>query len=265
MTRQQKILLILLGILVLALLYGIFSYPRQKRVGNNAPSPVERPRPAPTGTITPAEPEHPRLPSVAEESPAGDEEGVKRNIFAPLYPFVPPSPPEILLPRKGVAQPALEQKPAPPPLRLIGSLEKDHRQLFFLAQAKELYIVHREEPFGTDNRYRVVDAGADEVIVESMNGVETIHLSVSRTVSFVEKVGALTGGISRPSFRSPPVVDFVLPEPPAATGEGLPSERAAGPVNSGSLKTGADAVSEGGADAGNGAAVVTPVEEIRDE
>lgn len=265
MTRQQKILLILLGILVLALLYGIFSYPRQKRVGNNGPPPVERPRPVPAGTITPAEPEHPRLPKMAEESPAGDEEGVKRNIFAPLYPFVPPPQPEIVVPEKGVTQPALKQKPAPPPLRLIGSLEKDHRQLFFLAQAKELYIVHREEPFGTDNRFRVVEAGADEVIVESMDGVETIHLPVSRTVSFVEKVGAPAGGGRRPSFRSPPVVDFALPEPPAATGEGLPSEREAVPVDSGSLNTGDDAVSEGGSDAGNGAAVVTPVEEIRDE
>ncbi len=265
MTRQQRILLILLGILVLALLYGIFSYPRQKRVENSAPPTVERPRPAATGMITPAEPENHRLPKVAEESPAGDGERVKRNIFAPLYPYVPPPPPKIVLPQKGPAQLALEQKPAPPPFRLIGSLEKDDRQLFFLAQAKELFIVHREEPFGTDNRYRVVDAGADEVIIESMDGGETIHLRVSRTVSSVEKVGAPAGVFRRPSFRPPPVVDFPVPEPSAATGEDLPPEEAPVPVDSGSLNTGDDDVSEGGSGDGNGAAAALPVEEVRDE
>jgi hypothetical protein len=265
MTRQQRILLILLGILVLALLYGIFSYPRQKRVQDNSPPPAVRPRPAATRTITPAEPENRQLPKVAEESTAGDGERVKRNIFAPLYPYVPPPPPKIVLPQKGPAQLALELKPAPPPFRLIGSLEKDERQLFFLAQAKELYIVHREEPFGMDNRYRVVDAGADEVIIESMDGGETIRLPVSRAVSSVEKVGAPAGVFRRPTFRPPPVVDFPVPEPPVATGEELPLEETPGSVDSGTLNTGDGDVSEGGTGVDNDAAVDLPVEEVRDE
>jgi hypothetical protein len=265
MTKQKRILLILLGIMAVALLYGIFTYPRQKRVENNAPLPAERPVPAETGTIAPAQPGHRQLPEVTEEGPAGNGEGVKRNIFAPLYPYVPPPPPEIALPQKGPAQLAAEQMPASPPLRLIGSLEKDRRQLFFLAQAQELFIVHRQEPFGTDERYRVVEAGADEVIVESIDGGETIHLPVSRTVSTVEKVGAPAGVFTRPQFRPPPVDDFPAPETPAATEEDLPSAGAPSPVDSGSLNTGDDDVSEGGSGAGNGAAALPPIEEIRDE
>jgi hypothetical protein len=261
MTRKQRILLALLGILALALLYGILSYPRQKRVSDSVPPPAERPRPAPAGTITPAEHEGRRLPEVAEEVPTEAEDGVTRNIFAPLYPYVPPPRPEIARPQNGPVQ----QAPAPPPLRLIGSLEKDGRRLFFFSQAQELYIVHREEPFGVDNRFRVVDAEDDEVLVESTDDGEMIHLPVSRTVSSVEKVGVPAGVFRRPTYRPAPAVDFPVPEPSVATEEDLPPEGAPGPVDSGSLNEEDDDVSEGGPGAGNGAAAPLPVEEVRDE
>lgn len=266
MTRQKRLLLILLGIFVLTLLYGIFSCPRQERVGKDASAPAVRPRPAVIGTISLPDPESQESPEVAEESSVDKEAGVKRNIFAPLYPYVPPPPPpKVILPKKGPAQLALERKPPPPPFRLIGYLENDQRQLFFLAQAKELFIVRREEKFGPDNRYRIVDAKSDGVTIESIDGGETIHLPISRTVSSVEKVGGPVGVFRRPTFQPPPVVVFPVPEPSAATGEELPLEETPGSVDSGTLNTGDGDVPEGGTVVDNGAAVDLPVEEVRDE
>jgi hypothetical protein len=225
MTRQKRLLLILLGIFALALIYGILNYPKQQRVERDAPPPAAQPRPSGTGTVTPPGPESERPPVAEEEIPADEEADVRRNIFAPLYPYVPPPAPKVVLPPNGLAQPGPVQPPPPPPFQLIGYLEKNQERLFFLAQANDLFIVRPEEVFGPDNRYRIVEVEPSEVIIETIDGLETIRLPISSAVSSIESVGRPAGVLQRPSFPTPPpAVQLPVPESPAAMEEELPPE-----------------------------------------
>ncbi|MEZ4598979.1 MAG: hypothetical protein R2940_04235 [Syntrophotaleaceae bacterium] len=212
MNRQKKLLYVLLGMFVLALIYAISSYPRRERVvGEPAaavPSQQQVQAPAPrTGG------QQKRLPQVEQEAEVAGTAEVKRNIFEPLFPPAPPPPPPPV-PGTGAGEggePAPQDLPPPaPPFELLGYVQKNQDQIVFLSRANEVFIVRPEERFGENNQYRIMQAGPDRVIIREQGGQETT-LFFSEQESGVQQGGQPFSGFQAPQQGE----DLPMPEPPA--------------------------------------------------
>ncbi len=230
MTRQKKLLLILLGLFAVALIYGITTYPRSERVASGPPEgAIETPpqTPPPTATTTPEKYSLPLDENVAfTEDPE-----VNRNIFTPLF---PPEPPPMPPPEDSISTPDIESPPPPPPpppFMLLGYMRKNEVPIFFLSREDEIFIVKPLEKFGEDNRYRISDVQPQQIILEELQSGETTIFPITAGVSSMES-GA--GSFPRrpveeespAPLEPPPGEEYYAPEEPSLpVDEGNGSER----------------------------------------
>jgi hypothetical protein len=209
MSRQKKLLAVLLGLFGLALAFGVATYPKRERVEGGPPPAAARPREVakpPGGAV---QKEEARLPRQEEGPTAETEPEVKRNIFGPLFPVeIPPVPPA---PAPVENEPPPEVvAPPPPPFELLGYVKKPQDQIFFLTRANNLFIVRPHEKFGENDQYRIVKVEPESIVLEE-NGKEKITLPLKKAEQEAEP-----GGQPFSTFQVPPQgAELPLPEPPS--------------------------------------------------
>lgn len=183
MTREKKLLLWLLGLLCLAGVYSWWRSPVQQRIEKPAGEPAAAAQSQRPG----ADREGSRETALHLELLAGGEAGfgrIERDIFsfkaaAPPPPPrieqpVPPPPPSVPQPVQSVAP--VPTGPVPARFDFLGSLEKEGRQLVFLASGPNIYLVAEGQRFGGQDEFLLKRVEAQSLSIEQQGIAQPIRV-----------------------------------------------------------------------------------------
>lgn len=219
MTRQKRLLSILLAGLLLAAGYAFWATPRQQRV---APLAGDLPKSRPVAATVESD-----IPQVNLQllTRAGEEtyRGYRRNIFAPLYKSTalapPPQPviakeeaPPVVAPEV-ILQPEREEtRRALARFTFLGFLQKNAEKTVFLSAADEIFVVKRGDRFGQGREFFVTHISNEMLQVRQGDDPRTISVPLVEQAPLVEMPPPAS-----PNTRARPVL-----LPPAEKARRLP-------------------------------------------
>jgi hypothetical protein len=195
MTRQKKVLLMLLAGLALAVLYALWTAPRPQQAP--AKSPAERSQKASAPQKGSEFQVHLQLMSRERQSYGG----FRRNIFAPLYretlspPVVakavpaPPPPPQPV--PEEVEEPEEDTRRELARFTFLGFLKKDEVKSIFLSSGGEIFVVKSGDRFGRD--FVVAALSNNNLQIRQGNDPRIINIPLVEQAPLVQ---AYTSGVS---------------------------------------------------------------------
>jgi hypothetical protein len=225
MSRQKRLLAVLAGLFVLALVYAFWAMPRQQRVATTVEPPPRRPA-VETPVAAPAEGTRVRLDLLSRDRERFA--GYQRDIFNYPRPAPPPPPPRV---EKPPVPPPVISEPAfvPPEVKqelarftFLGFLEKEDVKTVFLSSGEEIFLVKKGRNFGEGNEFHVTDLTPERLIIRHGEDPRVI------TIPLVEQeplVPSVPSRATRPARR--PGADFGRPNRPNGSfmlPEGAPVE-----------------------------------------
>jgi len=188
MNREKKLLIWLLGMLCLAGLYAWWAAPMQQRVAKPGDKPVSTPgsRPSATGG------DSSKATSLHLERLARADDGfgrIERDIFS--FKVVAPPPPRIVkpVPPPPPVQQSVPVQPVPPVVAgpvaarfdFLGSLEKEGRQLVFLASGQNIYLVAEGQRFGSRDEFLLKSVGTQNLRIEQQGLAQPITVPTAES------------------------------------------------------------------------------------
>lgn len=216
MNRQTRILMLALALLALAGVYAYWALPTQQHVGDRRPTgkraSMEKPAVTTAGGL--------HLEQLQRSVP--QFAGVRRDIFHfKVAPPPPPPPPKIVQP---LPPPPPVAKPVSPPppvavttvtaahFNYLGRLNKQGKQLLFLASGKDIYLVAPGDQFGDQKQFLLKSADDDQVVIEQkdLNRPIVINLAEQQSATTLPNQPA---GLGRPQQH--PATGVVPTSPPA--------------------------------------------------
>jgi hypothetical protein len=201
MSKQKKVLLLLLGVLILSLVYAFWRTPRQKRV--TAPPAQRTPRQSTPAADAPAAAQSEfRVQLELLERKDKKFPGARRDIFGPLYTVKPPAPPPPPVvapppPRVEVPVPVMETvRQQLSRFTFLGFLEKDREKTIFLSGDDEIFVVKKGERLGKNKEYLVTELTPERLVLQLRDDPRQI------TVPLVEQSPLTPTMMRMPSFPS---------------------------------------------------------------
>ena len=179
MTRQKRVLFILVGILLLAVYYGYSQFPRQSRVTDTfreEKSTLRQPVRRKVGT---EEETHfrVRFDWLKNENPFS---GAKQDLFGSLYGVDQQGPAVLPEKKESVPEgPEIRKKNLSfgPPLEFLGYLASENGKTFFFSQGDDLFVARRGKEFGKKREYRIAQVAAKEIKVKKKGEPGLLTLS----------------------------------------------------------------------------------------
>ncbi|NLV23902.1 MAG: hypothetical protein GXY54_03840 [Deltaproteobacteria bacterium] len=221
MERQKKLLALLVGLLVLAVGYALWDYPRPEKMPPLPPAPKEEGRRLSRLPAAPAGEKDLRI-RFDWLAGAGEFRGVNQDLFGILGELPKPLPATPFPNAETFVQGAERKLPvqkSTPQLKYLGYLQADEKKRFFVTVDDVVFVARQREPFGTKKELEIVRADAGAIHVRRGRGVlEEVPLSESSPL-------ATPGPTPAAAAPGPLPTDFSTPweEPPPA--EQSPPER----------------------------------------
>jgi hypothetical protein len=178
MNRQKLLLIFLLAVLVFALAYAFWKFPRQERVALRSTRSV----PALDGKASLTEELRVRLDLMTRERK--EFPGYKQDIFRPLYVVKLPSPPPPVAttPSASQQQPPKAVQKELASFTFLGFLQKEAEKTIFLGSEKEIFIVKKGDRFGKNEEFYVADLTSEKLIIRQRGDSRMI------TIPLVEQI-----------------------------------------------------------------------------
>jgi hypothetical protein len=207
MKRQKLILFVLVIVLVLALLYAYWSSPQQQTVSvDDVARSFARNNVARNDASTVVDPQqvHLDLLKIDKEK----YKGYKRNIFNYYRPKPKPIPkPKVVV--KTPPQPKPKPKPANPVttqvrqqlarFTFLGLLEKDGVKTVFLSKKDALYLVKKDDSFGGNNQFKVLDISDENMAISQSDADGLIDIRLVEEEPLIPSFSP--GEVSTESFN----------------------------------------------------------------
>ncbi len=180
MNRQKTILFTLVGVLVLAVSYAYFQYPRQSRLsegtkvkGSESRQPVRR-----TTGVSEENKFRIRFDWLKNEKAFS---GAKQDLFGPLYgvkegPSLFPGKQDVPLPKTLEAEG--KTNIYTPPLEFLGYLAYEKKKNFFFSQGDDLFVAGKGEQFGKQKEYRITRVTPKEIKIKEQGAPELLTISL---------------------------------------------------------------------------------------
>jgi hypothetical protein len=180
MNRQKTVLLTLVGVLVLAVAYAYFQYPRQPRLSeatkvkaSESRQPVRR-----TAGVSEENKFRVRFDWLKNEKAFS---GAKQDLFGPLYAV-----------KKGLSLSPGKQDVPPlktleadgktdnytPPLEFLGYLASEKKKNFFFSQGDDLFVARKGEKFGKQKEYRITQVTLKEIKIKKQGATKLLTISL---------------------------------------------------------------------------------------
>jgi hypothetical protein len=182
MNRQKTILIALVGVLILAIFYAYFQYPRQSRFSGvtKAESPVSR--------------QAVRRKARAGEG-GGDQfrirfdwlkngkpfTGAQQDLFGPL--FVDKKPMPLVSTKKTSSLPMMPKseeatKIHTSPLEFLGSLTSGQKKTYFFSQGEDLFVAKKGKKFGKQKEFSIAGVTSKEIKIKKQGEAEILTISL---------------------------------------------------------------------------------------
>lgn len=191
MNRKKLTLAILVLLLILSIIYSVFSQPRQKKAGTlkypGKGATVSQTGSKAFSTSTSARIDDKKLHLQLLDKEYPKFAGFRRNIFAPIFHEdvkpesrptgrinlpIPPPPP--VRPAPPVAPPAMQMPEQTPVQRdmarftFLGFLKKDNSKTIFLSSDKEIFLVKKGDTIA--GKYEVANLTEDALTIHPLSG-----------------------------------------------------------------------------------------------
>lgn len=191
MNRKKLALAILVILLILSIIYSVFSQPRQKKAGSlkypGTGATVSQPRSKVFSSLSSARIDDKKLHLELIDKEHSKFAGFKRNIFSPIFHEdvkqetkptgrinlpIPPPPP--VRPAPPVTPPAMQVPEQTPVQRdmarftFLGFLKKDNNKTIFLSSDKEIFLVKKGDTIA--GKYEVSNLTEDVLTIHPLVG-----------------------------------------------------------------------------------------------
>jgi hypothetical protein len=212
MNRQKLILFILLVVLVLSVLYAWMATPQQQTVAPGASTASSRgEQPVRSGDRSAVDLQKVNLDLL--EVDKKKYTGYRRDIFNFYTPKPKPTPPPVVkTPPKPVEPPPKPEPVVTPQIRkqlarftFLGFLIKDEARTVFLSNRDELFLVRKEDSFGEESQFEVIDITEKKLTIRQAGASGQIEIVLVEeeplipSISIGEDSGSASTSVNRES------------------------------------------------------------------
>jgi hypothetical protein len=235
MNRQKTILFALVGVLILAISYAYFQYPRQSRFSGVAKVPRADSRQAVRGKTGTAKENQFRIRFDWLKS-GKPFSGAKQDLFGPLFGTKKPLP--LASANKTSSFPKIPKtveaaKVYTPPLEFLGFLMSEKKRTFFFSQGEDIFVAKKGEKFGKQKEFKIAHVSSKEINIQKQGEADflTLSLIAKAPISGFNKQRVQESFLPRKNNSLPkasnemnavPLEQEAPKEPPSSVGEERP-------------------------------------------